>query len=128
MVTKQQSVVLLQRSAYLTPQHQFFGFSSQVDKDTEQKEDVASKGDREHAETRQLILEKAKEAGVIGEKDFSLHWDQLKANEDASQSEADKRAAKVKNISLRLLNVDTPSEVLDLFEEEFINVARDGGK
>ena len=44
---------------------------------------------------------------------------------DELSSESDKRAAKVKNISLRLLSVRSPQEVLGLFEEEFIAVVND---
>lgn len=59
---------------------------------------------------------------MIGKDDFSEHWDTLKVDAKGEQSDADKRAAKVKNISLRLLNVEGPTQVLDLFEEEFISV------
>lgn len=70
-----------------------------------------------------LIRDKAE---AIGNQEFSKHWDQLKADVNPESSESDRQAAKVKNISLRLLNVTSPTQVLDLFEEEFINVARDG--
>ena len=45
---------------------------------------------------------------------------------DENASEEDVRAAKVKNISLKLLGIESPRGVLDLFEEEFISVARSG--
>ena len=44
---------------------------------------------------------------------------------DDLSSETERRAAKVKNISLRLLGVNSPQDVLNLFEEEFIAVTRD---
>ena len=46
-------------------------------------------------------------------------------NVDEASSEAERRAAKVKNISLRLLEVTSPQDVLALFEEEFITMSRE---
>ena len=57
---------------------------------------------------------------TFGQKPFEEHFDELKVNLDDITSEEDKRAAKVKNISLRLLSVQSPHEVLALFEDEFI--------
>ena len=57
---------------------------------------------------RQFIEDKAKEAGVIGAEDMHKHFDSLKADVDESMSPEELRAAKVKNISLRLLNVEKP--------------------
>ena len=59
---------------------------------------------------------------MIGNDNLSDHFDALNVDTKGEESEVDKRAAKVKNISLRLLGVDGPTQVLDLFEEEFISV------
>lgn len=77
---------------------------------------------------RQFIKDKAAEAGVPhlgGGKDLSGHFDALKVDISAIEDEGERRAAKVKNISLRLLGVNGPQAVLDIFEEEFIIAPRE---
>ena len=72
---------------------------------------------------RQLIKDKANEAGLpnLGDtQDFASRFEEIEVDVNNLQTEEERRAAKVKNISLRLLGVSSPQEVLDLFEEEFI--------
>ena len=76
---------------------------------------------------RDLISKKAKEAGIIGKADFAEHWNELSVDPSTQMTEEERRAAKVKNISLRLLNVESPGQVLDLFEDEFIQAERGEG-
>lgn len=75
---------------------------------------------------RQFIQDKAREAGLptFGEKGFNELFNELEVKVDELSTEAEKRAAKVKNISLRLLSVTSPQEVLQMFEDEFITVDR----
>ena len=80
---------------------------------------------------RQFIEEKAQEAGLpnFGDADgFSSHFGHLREKIDTSASEEDQRAAKVKNISLQLLEIDSAQGVLDLFEHEFISSTRDASQ
>ena len=59
---------------------------------------------------KEFIKEKAAQAGLPttdGESEFTSHFDDIKINVDALESEEDKRAAKVKNISLRLLGISS---------------------
>lgn len=64
---------------------------------------------------------------IGGAEGFTDHYDDLKLEVDSNASEADQRAAKVKNISLRLLGIESARGILDLFEEEFVVASREGG-
>ena len=59
-----------------------------------------------------LLKDKATEAGLpdsYGEQGFEDHLEELKVkNVDQLESDSERRAAKVKNISLRLLSVTSP--------------------
>ena len=60
---------------------------------------------------KDLIKAKADAAGLPtkdGKSEFASHFDELKVNVDSLESEEEKRAAKVKNISLRLLGISSP--------------------
>ena len=58
-----------------------------------------------------MIRDKAKAAGLptqSGEDEFANHFGDIKVDLDKVETEEERRAAKVKNISLRLLGVDSP--------------------
>ena len=63
---------------------------------------------------KQLIRDKASSAGFKQE-EFTDHFEDLK-DEDATD-----RDSLVKNLSLQLLNADSPVRVLDIFEKNFVS-------
>lgn len=77
------------------------------------KPDPNSRADAEADQLKDLIKEKASSAGFSKE-DFASHFDEL------IDKEATDRDTLVKNLSLQLLNVDSPTAVLDIFEKNFI--------
>ena len=60
-------------------------------------------------ELKQLIKEKAASAG-FSKDDFSNHFEELQ-DKDATD-----RDSLVKNLSLQLLNVDSPGQVIEIFD------------
>ena len=75
--------------------------------------DPNNKDDVQADELKQLIKEKAASAG-FSEDDFKNHFDELQVPDATSREDL------VKNISLQLLNADSPLQVLDVFEKNFI--------
>ena len=75
---------------------------------------------------REFIERKAVEAGFDQQNEFASHFGDISQSVAEDASEEDIRAAKVKNISLKLLGIESPKSVLDLFEQEFITVSRTG--
>ena len=56
-------------------------------------------------------------------KEMSEHPSMLSAAAQELRSDEDSRETRVKNLSLSLLEVDSPLKVLDLFEREYLNSA-----
>ena len=53
----------------------------------------------------------------------------ISAAQEELKSEADDRSAVVKNLSLQLLDVDSPIKILDIFEKDYLSkMSSDNGK